>query len=328
MTRDLQKEEEFYAKDFNFSYSSMNKLIFSPSLFYKDYILEEREIKTDKHLIEGKLIHCLLLEPDQFENKFALVPGKTPSDNVRKVLTSLKNDSKNRGLEDLGPAILLVLKEHNLYQSLKEDSKRLEKIQTPDNIEYFKFLQESDKDVIDQDTYAKCQKHVEILKSNETVSELFKNDETDFELSSEDRYVERYLQCSLQGSTQFGLHGYVDFYKVDHETKTVTICDLKTTGKTISDFGETVDFYNYWLQAAIYVKLVYENLKEEEKDYNILFKFVVIDKYNQVYVFDVTESTMGNWAQGLTETLYRAEFHYNSKDYSLPYEFLTKKQRL
>ena len=38
--KDDNKEKEFYAKDFNFSYSSLNKLLFSPSLFYKDYILE------------------------------------------------------------------------------------------------------------------------------------------------------------------------------------------------------------------------------------------------------------------------------------------------
>ena len=55
---DIQKEKEFYDKEFSFSYSSLNKLLFSPSLFYKDYILKEREIKTDRHLIEGKL--CLL----------------------------------------------------------------------------------------------------------------------------------------------------------------------------------------------------------------------------------------------------------------------------
>ena len=65
MKKDPIKEEEFYNKDFKFSYSSLNKLLFSPSLFYKDYILKEREEKTDKHLIEGKLLHLLLLQPEK-----------------------------------------------------------------------------------------------------------------------------------------------------------------------------------------------------------------------------------------------------------------------
>ena len=108
---DKQKEEEFYAKDFNFSYSSLNKLFFVPSIFYREYILQDKEVKTDKHLIEGKLLHLLLLQPEKLNDEFSIVPSKVPSDNVRKVLNALKNDNKNIGLEDLGPAILLVLKE-------------------------------------------------------------------------------------------------------------------------------------------------------------------------------------------------------------------------
>jgi hypothetical protein len=69
MKQNKQKEEEFYAKDFNFSYSSLNKLLFSPSLFYKDYILWDRELRTDKHLVEGKLVHCLLFEPENVNEK-------------------------------------------------------------------------------------------------------------------------------------------------------------------------------------------------------------------------------------------------------------------
>ena len=85
-----QKEEVFYAKkDFCFSYSSLNKLLFSPSLFYKDYILWDREVRTDKHLIEGKLIHCLLFEAENVKEKFNIVPGKSPSDNIRKVLKDM-----------------------------------------------------------------------------------------------------------------------------------------------------------------------------------------------------------------------------------------------
>jgi len=44
MNRNFQKEEEFYANNkFCFSYSSLNKLLFSPFLFYKDYILKDNE---------------------------------------------------------------------------------------------------------------------------------------------------------------------------------------------------------------------------------------------------------------------------------------------
>ena len=84
--KDPIKEEEFYNQDYNFSYSSMNKLLFSPGIFYKDYILKERELKTDKHLVEGKLLHLLLLQPEKLHEEFSIVPTKVPSESLKKVL--------------------------------------------------------------------------------------------------------------------------------------------------------------------------------------------------------------------------------------------------
>ena len=38
------------------SYSSINKMLFSPKLFYSHYILNEREEKLESYLVEGKLV--------------------------------------------------------------------------------------------------------------------------------------------------------------------------------------------------------------------------------------------------------------------------------
>ena len=100
---------------------------------------------------------------------------------------------------------------------------------------------------------------------------------------------------------------------------------LRPRVKTIADFAETVDFYNYWLQAAMYCKLVYENLPEERDDYKISFKFVVIDKYDQVYVFDVADQTLDVWMENLISTINIASYHFSNKNYSLPYQFLQGK---
>jgi len=321
---DKTKENEFYAKDFNFSYSSLNKLLFSPSIFYKEYILQDREIRTDKHLIEGKLVHCLLLEPENLEKKFKIVPGKTPTDSVRKVLHIISEKSSTEKLADVPDSVIIdVLKEVNLYQSLKTDEQRIDKIKIDDYEIYWKFILNTNVDVIDQDTLDRCREYVDHLNSNDNVKKLFENNKTDFELDSEERHVEKYLKCTLK-QKKFGLHGYIDFYKIDHENKNIIICDLKTTSKTIVEFEDTVEYYNYYLQAAIYFKLVYENLDEKIRDdYKIMFKFVVIDRYNQVYIFNVRDETMQGWAWMLTEALNVAEYHYKEKDYSLPYNFAT-----
>ena len=156
---------------------------------------------------------------------------------------------------------------------------------------------------------------------------LFSEVTTDFDLDPIETFSEKYLKSELKG-LDFGLHGFIDYYKVDSDKKQVTICDLKTTGKTVSDFKDTVDFYNYWLQASIYMKLVYDTLGDDADNYELIFKFVVIDTYDQVYVFDVSRETMGGWADGLGGAIKTAEFHYKSRNYSLPVEFLSKKVTL
>ena len=321
MKKDPIKEEEFYNKDYNFSYSSLNKLLFSPSLFYKDYILKEREEKTDKHLIEGKLLHLLILEPERLHEKFSIVPTKVPSESLKKVLKVIAacNISELSIVDD--KIISDALQEVGLYQSLKDESKRIAKVRTTECEDYYAFMcSTSGKDIIDNDMLLRAMDRVQIIKNNEQVMELLFHQTTDFELDPIETYNEKYLKCKLNDYV-FGLKGYVDRYIIDHETKQITIVDIKTTSKSLDKFAETVDYYNYWMQAVIYITLVIKNSEKDITSYKINFNFVVIDNYDQVYVFDVSDNTLREWYVGFERTLEEANYHYDKRDYSLPYEF-------
>jgi hypothetical protein len=316
---DKVKEDLFYKEEFKFSYSSLNRLLFSPKLFYRDYILKERETKMDKHLIEGRLIHLLLLEPDRFDEEFVMSPLKMPSDSVRKILKDLIKYGKD-SLEDLEPEIMTALEDHNLYQSFKDDSKKLAKIQTEESEAYFKFLMTTGKTIIDADTFARCMDRVVIIRANDDVTKLLMQEATDFEMDTIQVYNEKKLECKLK-DFDFGLKGIIDKYIIDDEAKTITVVDLKTTAKPLENFAETVDFYNYWLQAAIYSILILKNVDKNQQNYKIIFKFVVIDKYDQVYVFPVSEETQLKWMSALRDILQRANYHYSERIYDLPYDF-------
>jgi len=322
------KEQIFKDKydrgEFKFSYSSMNRLRFSPKLFYKDYVLKDREVRTEKHLIEGRLLHLLLLQPDNFENDFALLPGKIPSDAVRRVLNEVKGNAVG-DLEDLEPEIISALKHQNLYQSIKDDSKRLSKVLTDDNKEYFKFLLVSEgKDIIDQDMYDRTLERVEIVKSKKDIMDLLDPVITDFELDETESFAESYLECDLR-EIKFGLKGYVDKYIIDHKKRAITIIDIKTSGKSIVNFVDTVDYYNYWMQAAVYTMLVLKNIPDGIQGYKINFNFIVVDTYNQVYNFEVSEATMQSWGKQLMEVLKACKFHLEEMNFDLPYEFINNK---
>ena len=262
----------------------------------------------------------MLLQPEKLHDEFSIVPGKVPSDNVRKVLNDLKKHG-NPKLNELDDEILKTLKDQNLYQSFKEDDKRLGKIQTPECEDYFKFICESDKkDVIDNDMLAKAIERVELIKSNKSIMDLMNQEETDFEMDSIEVHNEKYLECELLDH-DFGLKGYVDRYIVDHEKEEVTIVDLKTTSKPLEKFAETVDFYRYWMQAVVYSLLIIKNNEKDVGHYKINFKFAVIDNYDHVYVFDVTDNTLNKWTRAFMKLLDEVSYHYRERDYNLPYDF-------
>lgn len=326
---------KFYSKYFMFSYSSLNKLLHSVQLFYNWYILKEREDGLESHLVEGKVIHCLLLDESAFDKQFIVMPGDLPGVSNKKIVESIYKEWKSQGepdkkLSGFSDEILKWLEENNLHQSLKDDKdlskagaktgnqKRIGKVLTAKSQDYFEYLKKSEhKDVIDRDTLDRCKEAVMILKANSKVTELLRLGEVGFELL--EIHNERPLACKLQG-LPFGLRGIVDNYIIDHAEKVVYINDLKTTGKTLREFRDSVEYYKYWMQAAIYERLVRAN-HGGLAGYKVVFHFIVIDKYNQVYAFPASDESMLDWQSQLDEVLQIAKYHYTKKEYQLPYEF-------
>lgn len=326
-------EDIFYAKRFAFSYSSLNKLCYSPMLFYKHYILGEREEELEKSLVEGRVIHTLLLDQDTFSDNFIIAQTKLPSDNVKDVIGRIYarrlieiaagSDDVRVSLSEYSEEILEELKEKNLYQKMSDELK-LTKIINEEGMEYFNFLkQATGKTVIDSATYARCVDVVDIVRKHDCMKRMGLHPSNN---RLEDVYQELEFVFNMEDDQfPFDLKGIVDNIFVDRDNETVWVNDLKTTSKTISEFPDTVQFYNYWMQAAVYMRAMRYLMSNRHPGYNLVFSFIVVDKYNQVYVFEVSDDTMTNWEIDLQEKLKEAKYHYEKRDYSLPYKFLKSK---
>jgi hypothetical protein len=319
--------EKFYQKKFYFSYSGLNKLFYSPALFYSHYVLNQREDSTDPHLVGGRVLHCLLFEPDNYDDNFISLPGKLPTDSQRKIIDNIFRIHLSVGnnsllLGDYSTDILTQLLTANLYQSLKTDQQRLEKILTEENKEYFEFLKKSlDKTIVDQPTLDGCKVQVEILKSNKDVRALLQLDK-----SEEDTHIETYNELHIKVEHEqlpFGFHGVLDNVVVDNEAKMLFINDLKTTGKSIQDFPEAVEYYKYWIQGVIYLILATDKFLKDKPDaasWKVQVTFIVIDKYNLVYPFQVSAETMSEWRRDFKNVIQIAQWHYENKRFDLPYD--------
>lgn len=328
----IASEEEFYNKDFYFSYSSLNKLMWNPAVFYQMYVLGLKEESTSPSLIAGKVIHALLLNKEVFDEMFIISPSKLPSENTKlvvdRVFTHYKELSSNGDsrteLKDYSDAILDVLVDINLHQSLKTDSQRLDKIISEDTISYWSFLkQKKNKELIDQQLYDYCIQAADILKQNPEINNIMGLNVSEFD------NIEVFNEIELSkklDNYSFGLKGIIDNLVINHDEKKIYINDLKTTSKDLKDFPESVEYYSYWMQSTIYLILVvfkYEELLKQ--GYNISFNFVVIDKTFMTYCFSVSEQTQQIWFDRFTnEILLAAKYHYTNKKYELPYKFCTK----
>lgn len=316
--------DNFYKKEFNFSYSSINKLLFSPKMFYNHYVLKQKEDSTDSHLVIGRVLHCLLLEPANFDNQFAVMTSKIPSENNKKIIDNifrnyLVNQNNTLTLEDYSKDILTHLLTINLHQSLKTDQQRLDKILTDENNEYFEFLKLSlGKTVIDQTILDNCKMSLDVIKANDDVRALLQLDKI-----QEDDEIEVYNELIVSMSDKnlpFGFKGVLDNVVVDHNSKTLFINDLKTSGKSIQDFPESVDYYKYWIQGTIYVMLASEKFLKDKQDWNVQLTFIVIDKYNQVYPYQVSSESLNKWKIDFEKIVTQIRWHYDNKQYDLPYD--------
>lgn len=325
------QENDFYEKKFYFSYSSLSKLLYCPEIFHKEYILGDKEERLESYFTEGKLIHCMLLQPEKVEEQFVTMTTKLPSENAKLVVDRIyahhkelvaQGATEKQSLAEYGTAIIDVLKEINLYQSLKTDEQRIEKMLTPETINYWKFLQTSEgKTLVDFDTYESCKAVVEKLKQDQIVKNLMCLDAKEEWWTTTEVHNELPLEMELK-KFSFGLKGILDNVVVDPGSGVIRINDIKRSSKTLKDFPDAISLYRYDLQAAIYNLLVTSKFQDVLKNgYNVEFRFIVIDKNNQVYPFLVSATTMKTWTTELQSVLLKADYHYSNRDYTLPYEF-------
>lgn len=326
----LQKEEEFFNKAFLMSYSGLNKLLYSPALFYQHYVLKQRDDSQDQNMIEGSLIHCLLLHPENFDNQFVLSVQDAPSDNPKQVLHTLFAHYKELNamgdarctLEEFGDAILDILKDMNLYQSLKTDAQRLEKMINEKHAEYFGYLTKAEgKIVIDKGTYDFCKSVVDKITSNPVVMDKMGYFGDMFNGITKQNEIE---VVSFPKDLPFGLRGFIDNLVFDPANKTIRVNDLKKTSKDLNSFTDSIEYFRYWIQAAMYVMMVRELYltKPEYQGWDVEFRFIVVDPYMQIAPIAISEETMTRWIADTTKKLQEAAYHFTARSFELPYQFL------
>lgn len=329
----IEKEAEFFSKPFLMSYSGLNRLLYSAALFYQHYVLNQRDDTMDQNMIEGSLIHCLLLDPDNFDNQFVISVDNVPSDNPKKILHSLydmykelkKEGDDREELHKFSFEIIDLLAKANLYQSLKTDGQRLDKML--EHVAYWEYLKRAEgRIVVDPPTYEFARSVVDKVKSNARVMEVMGFFSDSFNGITKMNEVQ--LTMFDEERWSFGLRGFLDNLVFDPHNKVIRVNDVKKTGKDLSSFKESIEYFRYWIQAAMYYMMVESTYlsRPEYADWKIEFRFIVIDPYMQISPVAISPETMATWIEQTKAKLDEAEYHFKRQDFSLPYEFLVNNE--
>lgn len=306
--------------NFKYSYNSLSKLVYEPTRFYKEYILGEKEKVETKYFTEGELIHFMVLQRDEcFDDNYIITSNNLPSPNAMQIIEVIFAADNTGTLDDHKDEINTRLEAMNLYQSVKDYDKRVGKICDDTGREYWEFLKNKDgKKIITNEMFIKCQERAQKVRDNYSVMSIL--GAYDERLHVYNEYPIEIDKYNNDDDVVIGLKGIIDNFTVNEETKTVTINDFKTTSKVIQGFKDSVEMYMYWMQAAIYRELIRVSM-ELDDEWKIEFNFVVFDKNDNLYIYNVTNETMATWINNLHASLEHAKWHMLNDRYDLPYEF-------
>lgn len=322
--------------------SATKKLIDEPLTYFDQYVCGDFDDKESKAQKKGTLIHTLLLEPEEFENKYCLMGDgiKAPEGGALDLINFIANNlegNQSNYLGDHEKMILEYMVDANYHQKLVDDKKnkeltgdkkRLEKVLTVSNIAYFEYLLSSKgKEIISEEFYKQCEKKAELLKRIKDKERI-----TIINDGAEDISCE--LELKVKNFEGFNLKCIIDMLKIDITNKKALITDVKSIGGTLATTLKwDIEKYRYGVQAAINYLAVKELLSSKafkeivpgSEKFAIEFGFLFVDGNNTTKYVHVSKPTMERYINELKMLLnVNVKYHLDNFDFSAPYIYLTE----
>lgn len=327
--------------------SAIQLLIDNPLEYFYKYVCSNFDKEETKKQKRGTLIHTLLLEEAEFDKRYVIMPPNfsKPSDRVLELIDQLiesidtEDDSPKTSLNAYSKSILAWMKDNNFHQSLVDDpknkeltgdAKRLAKIITDSNQEYFStMLKAKGKESITSEQYREAKFKVELIQAieeNDKLNVVNPNfEDVVFELELEVKISEFYLPLKC----------IIDAMKIDIAARKIYVTDLKNTGESIMSWiNFSVEKYRVFIQAAVIYMAVenFKNLEETNelvpgiKDFQIEFGFAILDGRSTTKYVEVTSSTMEVWVMRTKAYLNQnVKNHLETFDFSTTFELLNQK---
>lgn len=305
MINGTQKTEKEYREVPVDSSSSLKEFSMDRKKYYKKYILNERvDDDESKASIVGRLVDCLLLESEEFDNRFAMSSvGKAPTGNMEKFVNSLyRNRIENEEIE-FAEIAKIAYKDSEYKWTL---DKVLEKFIGSDAEIYFNEMLEIKRKgltVVTLDDIQNAEKIVNELKNNPFTSKIIG-------LETDERYTVQ-NQVKIEGFEidELPMKAMMDKVVIDHKNKIIQCYDLKCVWSVENFLEEYYLYRRAYIQAYVYYQACQKIKEDLELEYYTVEypKFIVVDSINYfnplIYTTnskDMIEAYMGFEYKGKT----------------------------
>lgn len=307
-----QKTEAVYRASYLDSSSSLKDFSMDRRKYHKKYILNEFvEDEESKAATTGRLVETLLMEPEEFDNRFYLSScASTPTGLMLEFVEALYKHTKDATNEDgkVTREMTDIINDAYVDSGFKIKLEAvLAKFNDSEAELYYREIREVRSrrlTVVTTKEIENAEKVVTELKSNSVTAPIVN-------LINSVRYSV-YNQLQIEGYTVLGhmFKSMLDKMIVDHEKKTVQVYDLKCTWSVENFFNEYYLYRRAYIQGYLYMEAARFWAEENGYgDYIILFpKFIVCDSTNYMNPL-IYEMTVDSWQDAY------GGFEHNGREY-------------
>lgn len=264
------------------------------------------------HLINGTLIHMSVLEPE----KFVIADKDKPTATLGEIADAMVIQM----LDPVEENILATMEAFNYQANWKSDTK-VKKFVDAGGVEYVKYMQEiknSGKIGMSQSTGTTVESCKTALLADKMCNYVLK--EVD-----EEKGVECLNECEVHWEVKINGHyvkmkAKLDRLIIDHNDKTYSIVDVKTTGKPISLFRDSFYRFRYPRQIRFYMGAAKALIKQRKlKGYTFNKAYITAVETHGYYtatLFDATIPAMApELGEEIKDLLSQIAYHQSSGDW-------------
>lgn len=313
----------YYEDNSRLSNSALGWFLISPK-YYKDKLDRKIPNEQTSAMENGSMVHMYLLQPKEFNDSYKILDFQIPTSSQQKQFClDYINSTAEKPILKASEAF----KMNYSTTGKKEEESAAKGLEMALKLKsYIKWLR-SNNDGVKTITWAKLntlKKIKDNVRLHKKANELLYKIENSPGVVTHNEFHINW-EMTVKPGTKIDCKSLIDRLIIDHENKSITLCDIKTT-VSLSEFDKSFIEYDYGRQMALYWGAIYwyfENeLKIDIKEYSHTTLIIAISNIDgEIRVFEVPDSIIESKITQIKQIVTEINWHETNNlwDYTREY---------